>query len=263
MEEPTILYGDKWSAEIYDYEVMEPYGLPLWQSLAESAEGPALELGCGTGRLLLPLARAGFSVTGLDASPFMLAVARRKLAQEEDEAQQRCRLIEGSMADFSLRDAYGLIFIPARSFQILPGRAEQRGCLESCARHLAPGGRLAIQVFNPMLSKLMAGRVELEPNDFAGPDGHDVRWSAVAEYDLAAQRLRSVWRYEQHTEAGPPVIREYLLEMRYLFRFEVEWMLEACGFEVEALYGDLERSEFTGESPEILVVARQAGSADQ
>jgi hypothetical protein len=167
------------------------------------------------------------------------------------------------MADFSLGGTFGLIFIPARSFQILPGRADQRGCLESCARHLAPGGRLAIQVFNPMLSKLMAGRVELEPSDFAGPHAETIRWSAVAEYDLAAQRLSSVWRYEQHMEARAPVIHEYLLEMRYLFRFEVEWMLEACGFEIDALYGDLERSEFTDESPEILVVARRAGPLNQ
>jgi SAM-dependent methyltransferase len=255
---PTArLYEDEWSAETYDHQVQGVRDLPFWRSLAESADGPVLELACGTGRILLPLARAGFRVTGLDASPFMLAVARRKLAQEAEQVQQRCRLAEARMTDFSLDDEFDLIYVPARSLQILPTRAEHRSCLEHCSRHLSHRGRLAIAVFNPMLSKLVAGRVEEGPGEFSGPDGAAVKWSAVTEYDLAAQKLRSEWRYECAAAHGATAAREYSLELHYFFRFEMEWMLDVCGFEVEALYGDCERSEFAGDSPEMVFVARK------
>lgn len=256
---PTVnLYGDEWSAEIYDYQVQSLEDLPLWQSLAESAGGPVLELACGTGRLVLPLARAGFSVTGLDASRFMLAVARRKLAQEDHEVRARCRLVEGNMSRFTFEEGFALIYIPARSFQILLTRNEQRSCLECCARHLLPEGLLAIDVFNPMLSKLQARRVEEGPDEFSGTDGTPVKWSAVTEYDLAAHRLSSAWRYGHGNAGRAAAANEYSLEMRYFFRFEMEWMLEACGFALEALYGNFDRSEFAADSPEMIFVARKA-----
>ncbi len=258
MSEPTILFEDEWSAEIYDYEVQSFGDLPFWQSLAESAGGPVLELACGTGRLVLPLARAGLTVTGLDASRFMLAVARRNLVQEGAEVRARCHLVEGSMVDFSLEERFGLICIPARSFQILLTREEQRGCLERCARQLRPDGRLAIDVFNPRLDLLTspAGHEE-GPDDFEGPDGVAITNRAHSDYDQANQTVSSVRWYEYDSDQGH-VVREYSLALRYLFRFEMEWMLEACGFELEALYGDFERSPFAAESPEMIFVARKA-----
>ena len=257
MKEPIQLYNDEWSAEVYDYEVHGRGDLLLWQSLAESAGGPVLELACGTGRLVLPLARAGVSVTGLDSSPFMLAVAKRELAQEGAEVRDRCQLVEGSMVDFSLEEQFGLIYIPARSFQILLTREEQRSCLERCAQHLRPDGRLAIDVFNPRLDLLTnpAGHEE-GPDDFQGPDGVTIAHRAHSEYDRTDQTVSSLRRYEYDSEHGH-VVREYSFRLRYFFRFEMEWMLEACGFEVEALYGDFERNEFTADSPEMVFVARR------
>ncbi|MCJ7822473.1 MAG: class I SAM-dependent methyltransferase, partial [Armatimonadetes bacterium] len=101
MKESVQLYNDEWSAEIYyGYQVQGEGGdLMFWHSLAEATGGPALELACGTGRLLLSLPRAGTDAVGLDVSPFMLAVAGRKLAQEPSEVQARCQLVEGTMAE--------------------------------------------------------------------------------------------------------------------------------------------------------------------
>ena len=256
---PTVnLYEDEWSAEIYDYQVRSTADVHLWLSLSRESEGGALELACGTGRVLLPLARAGLEVTGLDLSPHMLAVARQKLAQETRDVQARVRLVEGSMAGFSLDQSFGLIYIPARAFQALLSRARQQACLESCRQHLRPGGRLAVDVFNPLLSRLIApGGVDEEPDEFTELRGAPVRQDAHTDYDLAEQMLLSVWRYQTTCERGAPVVHEYALRLRYFFRFEMEWMLEACGFELEALYGDFDRSEFTANSPEMIFVARR------
>jgi len=254
-------YHDPWMAELYDCYTAGKMGerdLPLWLALAKESGGPVLELACGTGRVVLPLARAGFEVTGLDLSPHMLAMARRKLEKEQSDVRARVRLVEGNMRDFALDDRFGLILIPNRSFQILLERRDQRRCLERCAAHLRPGGRLAIDVFNVRHARLATpGGVDEKPHEYAGPGGVTVRETGHADYDIANQRLLWHARYECTAAAGAVTVREYNLALRYFFRFEMEWMLEACGFEVEALYGDFDRTPFAADSPEMIFVARK------
>ena len=251
-------YEDPWTAEVYDFA----YGtkeddLAFWSQLAGEAEGPALELACGTGRVAIPLARARHRVTGLDISPNMLAVARTRLAREPVEVRSRLRLVQGDMTSFDLGERFALIFIAYHSFQALTSRVGQRRCLESCARHLDAKGRLAINVFNPRLSTLAAGAGDYGPDEYSGPNGVIVRETAHTEFDIANQRL--FWRpaYECTAPDGKVTMRQHLAELRYFFRFEMEWMLEACGFEVEALYGDFERSPFRAESGEMIFAARR------
>ena len=161
------------------------------------------------------------------------------------------------MAEFSLEQQFGLIYITGHSFQILLTREEQRSCLISCVRHLRPDGLLVISVFNPNLSFLTnpAGHDD-GPNEFKGPGGVTITHRAHSEYDLARQTVSGLWWYEYDSDEGR-VVREYSLTLRYLFRFEMEWMLEACGFEVEALYGNFDQSEFASDSPEMIFVARR------
>jgi SAM-dependent methyltransferase len=254
-------YKDPWLAELYDYAYVPTWGerdLPLWLALAGESTGPVLEVACGTGRVVLPLARAGWQVTGLDISPHMLAVARRKLEKENPEVQSRIRLVEGDMRHFALDERFSLILIPYRSFHALLTPAAQRRCLECCRRHLEPGARLAINVFHPRLSVLATpGGVDESPHEYPGPDGATIRQSGHTDYDLANQTL--VWhaRYECTAPNGCVEVHEHSTPLRYFFRFEMKWMLEACGFEVEALYGDFQRSPFESDSPEMIFVARK------
>jgi SAM-dependent methyltransferase len=191
-------------------------------------------------------------------SPNMLSVARRKLDQEPPDVRARVRLLEGDMRDFFLAERFRLIIVPFSAFQVLLEREDQRRCLECCARHLEPDGRLGIDVFHPKLSRLTAeAGVEEDPDEFPGPGGMTVRWSAHTDYDIANQRLRSRCRYERTVPGGETTISEHLLELHYFFRFEMEWMLEACGFTIEALYGNFDSSEFTADSPEMIFVARR------
>jgi len=257
-------YEDAWTAEIYDFEQARDWGdrdLPFYLGLAAKFPGPVWELACGTGRVTLPLARKGVEVTGLDISPNMLGVARQKLAAEEPAVQSRVQLVAGDMCAFDLGKRFALIAIPFRAFQALLTRDEHRGCLRCCRDHQLPDGRLAIDVFNPRLSRLVQGEVQGElpegPDEFAGPAGARVTWSAVTSFDLRDQRLHGDWRYECLSATGEKTVSEHVLEMHYFFRFEMEWMLEACGFEVEALYGDFDRSAFAAESPEMIFVARK------
>jgi len=261
MSNELSLYDDPWVCEMYDLvagRLIADGDLDLWIGLAEKSGGSVLELACGTGRVLLPLARAGYDITGLDLSPYQLAVAKRKLAAEDEEVRKRVCLLEGDMSAFGVGERFGLIIIPARAFQCLLERADQRRCLEACAAHLRPGGLLAIDVFNPRLSRLTAeGGVEESGEEYPGVDGVTVRETGHTDYDLANQSM--VWhsRYECTAAEGAVTVHQCVLPLRYFFRFEMEWMLEACGFEVEALYGNFDRSPFTAESPEMIFVARR------
>jgi hypothetical protein len=119
------------------------------------------------------------------------------------------------MAGFDLGETFGLIFIPARSYQILPTREAQRGCLLSCAQHLRPGGLLGIDLFSPNLSYLIApGGMDVPPDGFTLPDGSAVRETGHSDYNLAEQTLLWTDRYECRGADGSVTRRTYLLPMR-------------------------------------------------
>ena len=259
MTQVLPLYSDEWSAEMYAH-VMDPRrdDVPFWLSLAERAGGPVLELACGAGRALLPFARAGYEVTGLDLSPHMLTCFRGRLEQEETSVRARVGVVEANMREFDLGREYGVIFIANRSFQALLTRHDHRSCLEACRRHLKPGGLLAIDVFNVRLDYLTApGGMDHEMDELTGPDGVPVTVASHTDYNLLEQSLCSTWRHEFADSNGRLQRRDYAIHLHYFFRFEFEWMLEACGFEVEALYGDFDRSPFTADSSEMIFVARR------
>ena len=137
-------------AEIYDAVYADVDDAAFWRGMAEGAvAGPLLELGCGTGRVLIPLARAGFEMTGLDLSPQMLEVCRAKLADEPEDVRRRVTLVTGDMTSFELDGRFAAIFCAFNSFHHLRTIEQQMGCLERCRRHLLPGGVLVLDLFNP------------------------------------------------------------------------------------------------------------------
>jgi ubiquinone/menaquinone biosynthesis C-methylase UbiE len=122
--------------------------IPFYVALAQeaAARGEAvLELGCGTGRVTIPMAQAGAKVTGLDGAAAMLDIARAKAPA----AGVDVRWVEGDMAAFELGETYGLVVIPFRSFLHLITAEEQKGCLDAIHRHLHPRGLLALNFYVP------------------------------------------------------------------------------------------------------------------
>src|SRR6266511_2832821 len=116
---------------------------------AKATRGTVLEVGCGTGRILLPIARAGCDITGIDSSRQMLERCRTNLAAEPAAVQGRVRLVLNEMSRFNLGATYPLIIAPFRVVQHLTTVDDQLRFLDVVARHLAPGGRFIFDVFNP------------------------------------------------------------------------------------------------------------------
>ena len=250
--------------ELYDARVQPPPGdVEFYVELAREAHTsgrPVLELASGTGRIAIPIAREGIDIVGLDASPAMLGRAR-----EKSEGLSNVRWVEGDMRAFELPERFGLAFIALRSFQHLLTVDDQRSCLRCIHQHLADGGRLAINIFNPNILRIGQalrdgqGTLQRRGLSFTHPrSGRTTeRWESVA-YDHARQEFDVTFIDEELGEGGVVASRVYRgLHLRYLFRFEMEHLLTQAGFEVEALYGDFARSAFTDTSPEMVWLARR------
>ncbi|MBI2299494.1 MAG: class I SAM-dependent methyltransferase [Armatimonadetes bacterium] len=231
---------------------------------AQRSGGPVLELGCGTGRVLLPTARAGIAITGLDASEAMLAQCRRRVADEPADVQARVTLVRGDMRDFRLDQRYALATIPFRPFQHLVTVAEQLACLHCVREHLRPDGRLVMDLFNPSLPALLDERrltEQPEGGPYTTAEGIRVqRSSRIVERDLATQVLTVELVYELTHPDGSTERLADRFPMRYLFRYEAEHLLARAGFELTAVYGGFDRSPFGTVCPgEIILDARPAG----
>ena len=251
-------WGDALLAQLYDAFPFED-DIPFYRELA-GERARILELACGTGRVLVPLAAAGHQITGLDASSHMLALARGKLEAAGPAVAARTRLIEGDMRGFSLDAEFDLAIIAAKSLAYLTERRAQLQALRAVAAHLRPGGRLALDLLHPS-PDFLAERPGSLRQDVAHvlADGTVVaRTETLVENDRAAQLRRIRSAYETVAPDGTVTKRYVERPYRYLFRFEAEHLLERAGFSIEALYGGYQREPFVSGSPLMLFVARRA-----
>ncbi len=230
-------------------------------ALAREAGGPVLELGCGSGRLLLPLARAGFSVTGVDNSSAMLARARARLAREETAVRQRLTLISGDMTALSLPDdpRFALAIIPYNTLLHLDSD-QTAAALRGIRRALGENGRLFIDLINPIA-------IANTPNDltltleasFTDPaTGHTVLQLAANRLDDLEQTLHITWIYDASPPEGGPIHRTIAqATYHYLYPHQLELLLHEAGFRLHSLHGSYDGDPFAEESERLLIVAQR------
>lgn len=218
---------------------------------ASDAGSPVLELACGTGRIVIPVAEAGLDIVGLDASDEMLSVAREKTAQCTAEIQSHITLVNGDMRDFSLDRQFRLIMIPFRSFLHLLTPTDQRQALLNIHGHLQSDGKLVFNVFDPSVD-IIAGHTgpgrpgRQKQGTFTHPEtGNRVLVWDSRTYMPGRQRVDVDYIYEVLDEEGRLLETSYNpISLRYVHRWEMQYLLELCSFEVEALYGDFQGGPF-------------------
>jgi SAM-dependent methyltransferase len=230
-------------------------------SLAAETGGPILELGCGTGRLLMPLARAGHLVTGLDSSPAMLERARQRLGEEAEAVQERVTLVEGDMTSFNLDGRFSLAVIPYNTLMHL-SPVQATAAFRQVAAHLEKDGHLFLDLANPLV-------VAQTPNDrlltleqcAAEPGtGRMLVLSASTRVNPGDQTLDIIWFYDVSPAGGGPVHRTVVpIHYHYFFPHELELMLSGAGLALQGMYGDYEKRPFGEESERLLVVAGRRG----
>jgi ubiquinone/menaquinone biosynthesis C-methylase UbiE len=226
---------------------------------ARHAGGRVLELGCGTGRITLAMARAGIDVVGVDASSEMLARCREKLAAESPDVQARVSLHHADVRKLPELGDVALAIAPFRILQHLVSIDDQLACLASTRRQLAAGGRLALDVFLPSFASMVTDRSEeqTEHVPIVLPDGRlfrrawripRVRWiDQVSETELIY--------YVADTPESEPQRVVQAFDMRWFTHAELHHLLARSGFRVEAAYGDFARGPLTDTSLEQIVLA--------
>jgi SAM-dependent methyltransferase len=221
----------------------------LFLELAKGCGPRVLDLGCGTGRLAIPLCRSGKQVTGLDAMPTMIDHARRKAAGLP------IRWVDGDFRNFDLGETYDLAISCAHAFQSLLTEDDQRRFLACVARHVAPGGVLAFDSRNPSPLHLDVPAGETHWQSFTDAAGDTVDASGTQHYDPATGLMRyDIFRTNQRTGARETAH----ITIKFTPLARLRELLSAAGFAAEQVYGTHLRDPWTPEAPEIVIVARRA-----
>lgn len=250
-------------AELYDLvpAYIQRADIDFYRRQCSAISGRILELGCGTGRILLNVAEGGSTITGLDVSGNMLERCRLKLENLPGETRQRVRLVHASMIDFDLDGTFDLAIIPFRAFQHIVNTEDQLSCLNRIAEHLSPGGKLIFDVFHVDPQRINNPDHLIESEDCPEmelPDGRRMRrCNRIVAFNPAEQYndVELIYYLTDIHGTTDRIIQSFA--MRYFSRYETEHLLARCGFEVENLYGDFDESPLQAESPEMIFLARK------
>jgi len=251
-------------AEAYDIADPTDTGGAFYRALAQEAGGSVLEIGCGTGRITIPIARMGFPVTGLDIVPGMIERAQRK------SAELPAKWVVGDGRSFRLDEQFHLIFLTGNVFQFFLTNADQAALLEQVHAHLHPEGLCAFETRNPrwpslatrpkpyegMFFHLETHLEELGAGSETDAQGRTMRISYTQAYDHVAQILH-VTGYRRWREGEQEQTQITRTALRYTFPQELAALLYAHGFTIIRQYGDWNYEPLTEASPSIIVVCRR------
>ena len=234
--------------------------LDLYSELAEQAGDPILDVGCGTGRLLLHLALQGHRVAGIDTSAAMLDRARRKLKNRID-LEGLVTLYEGNALDYPLPEQYPLLLIPYNGLMHFRTTADQLALLRHMADCLTPDGLLVIDLPNAgeTFATVDDSAVTLERSFIERESGRFVMQQSVSTLNRTEQLQYITWIYDEI--GADSVVRRTVapLTLRYIFPVELDLLLVVNGLQRIERYGDYDKGPFEEGCPRLIVVAGAAG----
>ena len=249
-------------ARLYDLDLVEdPGDLDLYLALAGRTGDPILELAAGTGRLAIPLAEAGHRVTAVDLDPAMHERARAAADRAGHAAASRLELVEADLLGLDLAEAgtYRLAFIGLNSLFLLATRDAQREAMRTLARHLAPGGLAAVDVWLPDPDDLARfdGRLIFEYLRVDPDTGQEVTKVATARYDATTAVVDLTSIYEE-SRPGEPAARWIRRDtLRLMGADELRAHAEEAGLIVETMAGSYDLEPLRPGSERAILVARR------
>ena len=225
----------------------------FWISQAEKYGKSILELACGTGRITIALAKAGFKVAGIDYGDGMIKEAREKSAKAGVEIEW----VKGDMRDFNLGKKFSLIILAANALCHLLTLDDFEACMSAVRNHLTQNGRFVISVFVPKHELLINKPRERFPfSEYEDPGGRGrivVTESYEYEPDTQIKRIKT-----SHSIPGEEAEIEGELNMRMYFPQELDALLKYNGFVIDNKYGSEDQSEFKKDSDTQLIVCQMA-----
>ena len=238
--------------------------LPFYLELAEQIGGPILEVACGTGRVLLAIARKGIEIHGVDNSRPMLKILENALALESQDIRNRVTLHEGDMRDFRLGKKFPLIIIPFRPMQHMHSVEDQLSALTTAAAHLSEDGILAFDVFYPKFD-VLTSRMGEEVMEFewkSSPDSTDVvrRYFRKDSVDKINQIFYFTFLYR--TLRGGELILEETeaFKLSYFTYPHLRVLFLLAGLEPVAEYGSFAKAPLDNNAEQMIFLLRKTQS---
>jgi SAM-dependent methyltransferase len=237
--------------------------LPFYLELAERSRGPILEIACGTGRVLLPIARKGIEIHGVDNSLPMLQILKNSLVGEPDNVRQEVTLHEGDMRDFRLGAKFPLVIIPFRPMQHMHTVQDQVSALTTAAAHLSETGILAFDVFYPKFEMI---------NTRVGEEVQEMEWSSTSDPKTIVRRYfrkDSVDKINQifsftfiyRTFRASELILEETedFKLSYFTYPHLRALFLLAGLEPVAEYGSFAKTPLDNKSEQMVFLLRKVG----
>lgn len=225
-------------AEFYDILQADAPDAPFYAQCAQEYGQPVLEIGSGTGRLMLPLREQGIAVVGVEPSGDMIEICRRKLARKGWDAE----IIRGTAQSFSAKRRFRWAFIACNTAQLLVTPEEQEQALENIGRHLEPGGRLLIDLSLPDVEEMVRTDGKEQVFEYENPaTGNRIRDHFTARYDWVNQVETDTIVLREFE--GDRCIREEAATpmLTWFFPRELRLLVERCGYSVRNLWRDYGR----------------------
>ena len=258
-----------------DYELISKYydvayknlpgliDVPFYVDIAQRHGGPVLEVACGTGRILLEIARLGMTIEGVDYSEDMLSILEGKLHNETEELQQRVTLHRGDMRTFSLKKQFRLVIMPFRSLQHMYTVDDQIQALERMRQHLNPSdGLLVFNVFYPnftMLEKDMHREIlEIEWQDPNNAKRKVKRFFTREKVDKLNQYFEGFFTFKTYENTELIMEEKAPIKMGFFTYPQMQLLFTHCGLEIVEEFGSFMKEPIDVLKEMIFLVRRKA-----
>ena len=244
-------------ANYYDAEIGPTDDVDFYLEVAEEHGSPILDVGCGTGRIMIPLAQAGYDVYGIDNNKDMLHLFELKLEQQP-ELRPNITIWQDDLLTIDISQKFNLILLTYNLLMHFHEQADQIKLLQQLRQWVTEDGILVFDLPNageifgtPDLSSFLMERTFLEPNN-----GHVVILQSQSTLDRVTQIMQIHWLFDE-IEIDGTLRRTYAQQfLRYFFFSELSLLLKLTGFTVDAVYGDMNRNPFEDGCEQMIVFAR-------
>ena len=214
-----------------------------------------LELGCGTGRITLPLIASCKSITAIDFSEQMLEILQQKVSKLDADTRKRLFLQKDDMCSFNTEDFYDLIIFPGLAFMALTTDEQRRNCLSCAAKHLAVGGKIVLDMIHPDEDQVSrTGNVRIDFEYFDEELNCTVRKLSIVEgHDKEKQTQGIKYTFELLQNDRCIETIEDRFELAYLYRHQLQALFEETGFSIERSYGWYDFSSVDPNNKQLLI----------
>jgi len=249
-------------ADIYDISNPLREDISFWLKMAEEYGDTILELGCGTGRILIPIAEAGYEVYGLDISKKMLNILISKKNDLPEKVKEKIHIVRGDFRDYKIEKKFSMAFFAYSTLYSATTQEDQVSTIRCIHSHLKDDGVFISASFNPDIKRISENTNSLIL-DFAHqePNGELLltRMSQTKYFPLN-QTLKSNQIYDIKENGRPTERYAIELNLRYIFPSEMRLMLNYCGFEIVDEFGDYNLAPFKENSPQMIFVSKKVKS---